>query len=129
MKGYLKTLKRCFVHTKSVSIWLWLALLMTVLSTIGELIVPVLTGLCIDCIIGVGQVDFSKLLQYGMMLIGVVGITTLVTWLSTFLTSLYMHKSVEIIRSKFFNKIQSVPIRYVDNNNHGDLLSRMINDT
>lgn len=129
MKGYLKTLKRCFVHTKSVSIWLWLALLMTVLSTIGELLVPVLTGLCIDCIIGVGEVDFSGLLQYGLILIGVVGVTTLVTWLSTYLTSLYMYKSVEIIRSKFFNKIQSVPIRYVDSNNHGDLLSRVINDT
>ena len=129
MKGYLKTLKRCFVHTKSVSIWLWLALLMTVLSTIGELIVPVLTGMCIDCIIGVGQVDFTGLTKYGLMLLGVVGVTTVVTWLSTFLTSLYMHKSVEIIRGKFFSKIQSVPIRYVDNNNHGDLLSRIINDT
>lgn len=129
MKGYLKTLKRCFAHTKSVSIWLWLALLMTVLSTIGELVVPVLTGLCIDCIIGPGQVDFSGLIRYGMILVGVVGVTTLVTWLSTYLTSLYMYKSVEIIRSKFFAKIQSVPIRYVDNNNHGDLLSRIINDT
>lgn len=129
MKGYLKTLKRTFSHTKSCQIWLWLALLATVLSTIGELVVPVMTGMCIDCIVGVGQVEFDTLTKYSLILVAVIGLTTLFTWLSTYLTSLYMYKSVEIIRSKFFNKIQTVPIRYIDGNNHGDLLSRIINDT
>lgn len=129
MKGYLKILKKCFKHTKSCAIWLWLALLFTILSTIGELLVPVISGNCIDFIIGVDQVDFQSLIKYSLILIAVVGLTSLFTWLSNYLTSLYMYKSLEIIRKKFFDKIQTVPIRYIDSNTHGDLLSRVVNDT
>lgn len=129
MKGYIKTLKKCFVHTKSCQVWLWLALVAVILSTIGELIVPVLTGNCIDFIVGPGNVDFNSLIKYSLILIAVIGVTTLFTWLSTYLTNLYMYRAIEIIRKKFFNKIQTVPIRYVDGNTHGDLLSRVINDT
>lgn len=128
MKGYLKSLKKCFKHTKECAIWLWFALLFVVLSTIGELIVPVVSGNCIDFIIGANQVDFANLLKYSLILIGVVGLTALFTWLSNYLTNLYMYKAIEIIRKKFFDKIQTVPIRYIDGNTHGDLLSRVIND-
>ena len=129
MKGYWKSLKKVFLHTKQCSIWLWLALLCTILSTIGELVVPVLSGKCVDFVVGPNNVDFAGLTKYSLILIAVVGLTTFVTWLSTYLTSLYMYKAVEIIRRKFFEKIQTVPIRYIDGNTHGDLLSRLVNDT
>ncbi len=128
MKNYFKIVKKTFSYAKEVQIWLWLAIIFVILSTITELLVPVITGICIDYIIGPGQVDFTHLIQFSMILIGVVGVCALFTWLSTFFTNYYMYRATELIRKKFFEKIQTVPIRYIDGNTHGDLLSRLVND-
>ena len=39
-----------------------------------------------------------------------------------------MFKSSEYIRKIIFDKFNKVPLKFIDNNAHGDLLSRMIND-
>ncbi len=129
MKGYFKTLKRCFKNTKECSGWLWGALIFTVLSTVAELLVPVYLGKCLDFIIGAGQVDFTNLIKYVLILLVMVVVCALFTWLSNYLTNIYLFKATQIIRRKFFDKIQTVPIRYIDGHTHGDLLSRMVNDT
>lgn len=128
MKNYLKILKRCFSATKECSGWLWASLAFTVLSTVAELLVPVYLGKCIDFIVGPGTVDFNSLFTYILILLGMVVLCAILTWLSNYLTQVYMYKATDTIRRKFFVKIQQVPIRYIDSTTHGDLISMMVND-
>ncbi len=129
MKGYFKTLKKCLKNTKECTGWLFAALIFTIFSTVLELLVPVYLGKCLDLIVGVGNVDFNNLIKTILLLIVLVAVCALFTWLSNYLTNVYSIKTTQVIRKKFFEKIQTVPIRYVDSKTHGDLLSRMVNDT
>jgi ATP-binding cassette subfamily B multidrug efflux pump len=37
-------------------------------------------------------------------------------------------KTVSVIRSDLFSKLQALPLKFFDTNNHGELMSRFTND-
>jgi ATP-binding cassette subfamily B protein len=43
-------------------------------------------------------------------------------------TNIITYKTVKDIRVQAFNKLNSVPLKYIDRNAHGDIISRVIND-
>ena len=107
---------------------LFLALFFMVVGNILDLLVPIYIGKSIDCIIGVGNVNTPKLVENILILAGIGIINLLFTWLYNLYANMFCYKTSETIREKFFAKIESVPIKFVDSTTHGDLLNRMIND-
>lgn len=107
---------------------LFVSLFFMVIGNVLDLLVPIYIGKSIDCIIGVGNVNTPKLVE-NIIILSVIGILNLVfTWLYNLYANMYTYKTSESIREKFFAKIESVPIKFVDGTTHGDLLNRMIND-
>ncbi len=106
---------------------LW-AIAFMVISSILDLLVPIYIGKCIDCIIGVNEVNFSLLTQNILIMFGVAIVNLLFTWLYNLYANIFCYKTSEHIRDLFFKKIETVPIKFVDGTTHGDLLNRMIND-
>ena len=127
-KKIFSTAKKVIVFGKPFHRYLYTALIATFLETFFELLIPVFLGFAIDSIIGAGLVDFHKLL----INVGLVGICIIMnvifTWINNYYTNKYMFKSSEYIRKIIFDKFNKVPLKFIDNNAHGDLLSRMIND-
>ena len=106
---------------------LW-AIAFMVISSVLDLLVPIYIGKCIDCIIGVNEVNFSLLTQNILIMFGVAIVNLLFTWLYNLYANIFCYKTSEHIRDLFFKKIETVPIKFVDGTTHGDLLNRMIND-
>ena len=122
------TAKRVIAFGKPYHKYLYIALFAIFVQTFFELLAPVFLGKAIDNIIGYGLVNFGELLKY-IGLVGVcVGVNVVFTWLANFYTNKYCFKSSERMRKIIFEKFNTVPLKFLDSNQHGDLLSRMIND-
>lgn len=130
-----KSLKHTFAMAKKVIAfgkpfhgYLYIALISIFIENFFELLAPVFLGKAIDCIVSAGQVDFDTLLMYVALVCICVVINVVFTWLANFFTNKYCFKSSAYMRKVIFEKFNTVPLKFLDNNAHGDLLSRMIND-
>lgn len=89
---------------------------------------PVLTGRAIDLVAGKGAVDFQALKKILEALAGVVATAALSQWLMGLCTNKITYLTVRDIRVKAFDRLQKVPLRFVDTMPHGDILSRVAVD-
>ena len=128
LKQAIKYAKKIIKFGKPFHAFLYIALFSIFVQTFFELLAPIFIGKAIDCIVGAGSVDFYNLGIHLIIVSGCVLINVLFTWMANFFTNLYCFKSSEYMRKIIFNKFNSVPLKFIDGNQHGDLLSRMIND-
>ncbi len=49
-------------------------------------------------------------------------------WLMSLCTNIVTQKTVKDLRTTAFNKINEVPLKYIDSNPHGDIINRVVND-
>nr|WP_122013725.1 ABC transporter ATP-binding protein [Maliibacterium massiliense] len=108
--------------------YLIFAMLCAVLAVTLTLLVPVLTGEGIDMILGPGQVDFSGILRIIYLMAAAIAATALFQWLMSYCTNVITYRTVKDLRIQLFNKLATVPLRYIDRNAHGDIISRVVND-
>lgn len=92
------------------------------------LLIPILIGSVLDCIVGVGAVDFTQILRY-FVLIGVsVVLTAIFQWIMGTVNNRICYHVVRDIRNEAFEKIQTLPLSYIDSHPYGEIVSRMISD-
>ncbi len=89
---------------------------------------PILIGRGIDQIIGPGNVDFKAILSDIAWLAGTVAVGALFQWLLAQCTNILAYRTVRDLRVSVFDKLERVPLKYIDSNAHGDLISRVVND-
>ncbi len=106
-----------------------LSLICMLIGNFLDLLVPYLVGKAIELIVGINNVDFDGILRLAIIMIVVAVVNLVFTWLYNLLANIFTYKTSENIRKKFFDKINKVPIKFVDGTTHGDLLNRLINDT
>lgn len=110
--------------------WLHLvgSLLLSIVYVAMTLYIPVLVGNGIDCIVDAGRVNFA---QMGMYLTEVL-ICTLVAavaqWVMSQINNYVTFRVTRDIRNEAFGHIQVLPLRYLDANPQGDLVSRVVSD-
>ncbi len=126
--GALSTLKKVFYYAKDYRFYLYFALLMDIINTVCIVFLPIYTGKCINCIVSPGNVNFSELYK-NMSIMAVVAVIDVVSiFTSKLCLAHYNYKGTFKIRDLLFEKLQNMPISYIDTTSHGDLISRMIND-
>ena len=106
-----------------------LALLFSVIQIAATLLAPVVIGKAVDYIIGENNVDFEKILHYSFILMGLIALVMIFQWLGSLCTNKAAMNTVRDLRCAAFNKLNRVPLSYIDNRSHGDMLSRVVNDT
>lgn len=122
------TLKKILFYVGRYKIHLFFSIILAALSVAMTLYIPVLAGEAIDFAIGKGRVDFE-----GMMpnLIGI-GILALLTaaaqWIMNTLNNRITFRVVRDIRNAAIEKIQILPLSYIDSKPSGDTVSRIISD-
>lgn len=125
---YRKFLKRVMLYTKKYRLYLILSLLSYVVGIGLTLVAPVLVGKSIDLILGEGQVDFLGIYKILITLSVMIIVGSFFQWIAYVCTNKLTYKTVRDIRSDIFEKINRVPLKYIDSIPHGDLISRIIND-
>ena len=127
-RGAFGVLKKVFHYAREYRFFLYIALLMDIINTICVVFLPIYIGKCIDCIIGVSNVNFAELYK-NMIIMAVIAIIDVVSiFLAKLCLSHFNYKGTFKIRDLLFEKLQNLPISYIDTTSHGDLISRMIND-
>ena len=121
---FVKLLKRIKKH----SFFIILSLIMAAVTVATTLYVPILVGRGIDCIIGVDNVDFAKIVKI-LIRIGIfVGITALSQWLMNICNNRITYEVTRDIRNEAIEKIQVLPLKYIDGHSYGEIVSRVIAD-
>ena len=101
---------------------------MAAVTVATTLYVPILVGRGIDCIIGVNNVDFAKIVNI-LIRIGIfVGITALSQWLMNICNNRITYEVTRDIRNEAIEKIQVLPLKYIDGHSYGEIVSRVIAD-
>ena len=121
-------LKRLLSFTRPYLGYLFLSLFFASISVSLTLYAPVLTGRAIDHVVGKGQVDFNALKVILLQLALIVAATSFSQWLMGLFTNKVTYFSVRDIRTKAFERLQRVPLRFIDSNARGDILSRVVVD-
>ena len=121
-------LKRLLSFTRPYLSHLALALFFAVVSVSMTLYAPVLTGRAIDLVAGKGAVDFQALKKILEALASVAATAALSQWLMGLCTNKITYLTVRNIRVKAFDRLQKVPLRFIDTMPHGDILSRVAVD-
>ena len=105
-----------------------LSLVFAVLSVILTLYAPVLTGRGIDLILGEGKVDFAGLVPILTRFALVVAATAVAQWLMNLCNNRITYRVVKDIRTQAFNHLEELPLRYIDSNQYGEIISKVITD-
>nr|WP_330377163.1 ABC transporter ATP-binding protein [Robinsoniella sp. KNHs210] len=105
-----------------------MSLIFAVVSVVLTLYAPVITGQGIDLIIDKGQVDFAALMPLLVRFGIVVGITALAQWLMNLCNNKITYHVVKDIRTEAFEHLEILPLRYIDSNQYGEVISKVITD-
>lgn len=127
-RGYFSIIKKVLYYARDYRWYIYIALLMDIVFTLCNIFLPIFVGHCINCIIGVGNVNFVALYK-NMIYVALLAIGSASSYyIQNFCLAQYNYKGTFKIRDLLFEKLQNLPISYIDSTSHGDFISRMIND-
>lgn len=109
----------------------WMAaliLLFAVITVAATLYGPILIGQGVDLIIGQGNVDFAGLRSLILQFLLMIAVTGISQWLMSLMTNRITYQVVRDMRVQAFNRMEELPLKYMDNHEPGDALSRIITD-
>ena len=105
-----------------------LSILLAGVVVVLTLYVPILIGDAIDCIIDKGNVDFSAISKYIYKIAILIGITALAQWIMNTVNNKITYGVVKDLRKEAFDKIQNLPLAYLDKHPVGETVNRIIAD-
>ena len=105
-----------------------LSILFAAATVVLTLYFPILTGRAIDLIFEEGKVDFSAMLAILRTAGIVVFLTAVAQWLMNICNNRMTYSIVKDIRRDAFDKLEKLPLSYIDSHSHGDIVSRVIAD-
>ncbi len=124
----LDTLKKIFKYAKRYTPLFVLSIIFATITVVTTLYLPILTGNAIDYIIEPGKVDFATIGTFIKQGIVIMAITALSQWLMNTCNNKMTYGIVRDIRKDAFDKIEILPLGYVDTHSHGEIVSKVIAD-
>ena len=123
------TLSRVLRYIGRYRLLLPISLLMALISVALTLYVPLLIGDAIDLAVGEGLVKIEKIAKILLYAALLIGITAVANWIMSAVNNRIAYSVTRDMRREAFEKIQSLPLSYIDSTPHGDMVNRVINDT
>lgn len=120
------TVKRIWSYLSSAKFTIGFVLILVATSTVMALLAPYLLGYAIDHYL----IDYDPpgLLRL-LILLALVYLTMAAsTWLQHFLMVGISQKAIYQMRQQLFHKLHQLPVKFFDQSQQGDLMSRLTND-
>ncbi len=122
------TLKRVLFYVGRYKVHLAFSIILAALSVAVSLYIPVLAGGAIDKIAGAGRVDFASLMPYLYKIAILALVAAAAQWIMNTLNNRITFRVVRDIRNAAMEKIQILPLGYIDSKPAGETVSRIISD-
>ena len=134
-----ETLAKVLKYMKPYRVLLALTIVMAAASVLFTLYLPILTGDAVDVLLSFLPEEylansnglapawatlFHVLKKMGITIL----LTAMVQWIMSICNNRIVYSIIEDIREKAFDKMQKLPLKYLDAHSHGDIMSRIIAD-
>ena len=127
-KNSSQTVKKVIIRIKKYWVFLILSIIMATITVASSLYVPILVGNAIDYIIGPSNVNFRLIAQILAEIGVVIGITALSQWIMNICNNKITYHVTRDIRDEAIEKIEHLPLKYIDGHSYGEIVSRVIAD-
>ena len=126
--GQTQTLKKVLHYMKPYRFFLLFSVILAAITVASTLYLPLLIGKAVDCIVGKDNVNFDGLITVLIKMAVMIGITALAQWIMNVCNNKLTYQIVRDIRNEAFEKIEVLPLKYIDGHAHGEIVSRVIAD-
>ena len=123
-----KTFIRVLRHIRPYSFFVVLSILCGAVSVAAQLLVPIFCGDAIDYMLGIGRVDFEAIERLILSIAGVTALSAAAQWVLAACNNRVTFCVSRDLRNEAVEKIQKLPLSYLDAHPSGDLVSRIIAD-
>lgn len=122
-------LSKILSYFKKHLLLLIISIAMAITCVITQLIIPYLFGVSIDYIIGKNNVNFDKLITNLLIIGSLILISSISSYIMNLTNNKVTYSVIKDIRNEAFQKIELLPISYIDKNPKGEIISKVITDT
>ncbi|MBQ7351429.1 MAG: ABC transporter ATP-binding protein [Clostridia bacterium] len=126
-KDFKKTFRKLLVYLKGYSIQLIIGLLFAAVSTVLAIIGPDQLQKIGKLLLGT-PVNLSEITKIAIGLLIIHACSFIFSFFQSFIMSGVTAKISKDFRNKLSQKINDLPLKYLDSNSNGDILSRITND-
>lgn len=123
-----ETIKKVLHYIRRYRFFLIASLVLALITVVLTLYVPILTGQAVDLIVGKGQVDFAGVYRICVKIGIAILLTMVAQWVMNVANNKITYSVVRDIRTDAFEKIQILPLSYIDSHSYGGIVSRVIAD-
>ena len=126
--GQKEIIKKVLEYIRPQWFRVLLSLLMAVISVALTLYLPVLTGRVVDHILGPGKVEFTEIFAILRTMLIAILLTAAAQWVMNIANNRIVYTVTRSIREEAFQKIEILPLKYLDGHSTGEIVSRIIAD-
>ena len=123
-----QTIKRLFSIIGKYKPMLLLTVLLALVFVVVSLYIPILVGDAVDVIVDKGNVNFELLIPILVRIAIIVLLGGISQWVMSIINNYITYNTVRDIRKLAFKKLNKLPVKYIDSNPHGSIVSRIITD-
>lgn len=122
------TIKKVLHYIRRYSLLVLISLILAAVTVVTTLYLPILTGDAVDLMLGKGNVDFPALLRLVRLMVFVIAVTGIAQWVMNICNNHITYHVVRDIRRDVMDRLQVLPLSYLDSHPSGDIVSRTIAD-
>lgn len=122
------TVKKVLDYIRRYWFYLGLSIVLAAVTVALTLYIPILTGRAVDLIITKGQVDFAGILVILERMAVVILLTAAAQWIMNACNNKITYNVIRDIRKEAFERIEHLPLKYIDSHSYGEVVSRVIAD-
>lgn len=119
---------RIWKHIRKYWFYIACSLICALLSVAAQLYVPIITGNAIDYMVEAGKVDFAGVASIVKVILAATAVTAIAQWIFGICNNKISYNVSRDLRNAAVDKIQRLPVSYLDAHPTGDLVSRVIAD-
>lgn len=122
------TIRRVLEFIKPYRLYVYLSLFFAFMTVVTTLYAPIITGDAIDFIVDKGRVDFEGLKPLLFEYLIVILLTAITQWIMSLCNNRITYQVVKDIRTRVFEHLNQLPLKYIDGKAYGEVVSRIVND-
>ena len=128
MAGQKQTLGKVLRYIRKYWFYLAASIVMASVTVALTLYLPILTGRVIDLILGKGEVDYTGVFTILKQMAVIIALTAAAQWIMNVCNNKMTYRIVQDIRNEAFERIEILPLKYIDAHSYGEVVSRVIAD-
>ena len=122
------TLRKVLRYIRRYWGYLGASIILAAVTVALTLYLPILIGQAVDRIVGKGAVDFAGIFVILRKMAVIIGLTAVAQWIMNACNNKITYNVIRDIRTEAFEKIEKLPLKYLDAHSYGEIVSRVIAD-